>query len=226
MKLTELLINQKLIIQLVWGEKLIEFNSEVLTKDTDSVYMSPYMHNDKPLELNIVHDRGVVCNIFTDDPNTKERISWRNLEMTTVTVDNRVMYCFRSNVFNHVSQRDDRRHDNRIVIQLKGKVYDGDANKPTDILVHDISDVGVSFYAPNSFEPRTQQLKVTFSDTIEEQQFNVVVDCAIVRSNQKAGNVFYGCKLVGENKDFLLFAFVMKLMDKNKLKAIRADIEE
>lgn len=216
MKLSELLINQKLTIQLLWGEQMIEFSSNVIEKENSEVYVSPYFHNGSELELNVTTDKGVICNLFTNDPSTKHRISWKNVELTTVTRDDKIMYCVRTNGYNNIAKDDDRRKHDRVVISANGKVFDGQSEEGVEIIVHDISDIGISFYAPNSFLPSEQQLTIVFSDTINEKEFNVRVECSITRMTNKAGNRFIGCRILEENKDYQIYGFMKRLGNKNK----------
>ena len=216
MKLTELLENQRLTIQLLWGEQKIEFFSTVIGKEESAVYVSPYFHNGSELELNITPDKDVICNLFTNNPTTKHRISWKNVELTTVIRNDKLMYCLKTNGYNHIAKHDDRRKHDRLVISTKAKAFEGKTDEGVDIVVYDISDIGISFYAPNSFAPVEHQLTITFSDTIGVRDFNIKVDCTIARMTNKVGNRFFGCKILSENKDYQLYGFLKRLEDKNK----------
>ena len=216
MKLIELLEYQRLTIQLLWGEQKLEFFSNVIEKDESAVYVSPYFHNGSELELNVTQDKGVICNLFTNDPTTKHRISWKNVELTTVSRNDKTMYCIKTSGFNHVAKHDDRRKHDRITITTKAQVFDGKSDEGVDIVVYDISDIGISFYAPNSFLPDGRQLTVAFSDVVGDKEFNVKVECAIARTTSKAGNRFIGCKLLKENKDYQLYGFMKRLGEKKK----------
>lgn len=216
MKLIELLDNQRLTVQLLWGEQKIEFFSNVIEKDDSVVYVSPYFHNGHVLELNVVSGKGVICNLFTNDPSTKHRISWKNIELTTVTRNNETVYCLKTNGFNHIARHADRRMHDRLIVQAKAKVFDGQSSDGVDIIVHDVSDIGISFYAPKTYSPRTRELNIIFSEFIGEEEFDVNVDCTIARTTTKAGNQFIGCRITKENKDYQLYCFMKRLNAKNK----------
>ncbi len=216
MKLTELPVNQRMTIQLLWGEQKIEFFSNVIEKDDSVVFVSPYFHNGSVLELNVTPDKNVVCNLFTNNPSTKQRVSWKGVELTTVTRNDKTVYCIKTNGYNHVAKHDDRRKHDRVVISARAQVFDGQQDECTDVVVYDISDIGLSFYAPNSFSSSGNQLTVVFSDTIGEKKFDIKVQCAIARMTNKLGNRFVGCRIVNENKDYQLYGFMKRLGDKNK----------
>lgn len=216
MKLIELIENQRLTIQLLWGEQKIEFFSTVIEKEESEVYVSPYFHNGSELELNVKLDKGVVCNIFTISPTTNHRVSWKNVELTTVVRNDKTMYCIKTNGYNHVAKHDDRRQHERVVISAKGQVFCGQSDLGVNIIVHDISDIGISFFAPNSFSPSGHQVTIAFTDVVGEKSFDVKVEGAIARTTNRAGNRFIGCKITNENKDYQLYGFMKRLGDKGK----------
>lgn len=220
MKLSELVFGQKAIVQMLWGEQKIEFDTEVLINDSTGVYIAPYKHKGGILELNVIPGRGVICNLFTDDYVTKQRISWKNIELQTVDKNNDKLYLISTSGYNSVAENDDRRTHDRIMIRLNAKVKDPISQIITDVMVHDISDIGISFYAPNSFSPKASQLVVTFEDIVDGKNYNIKVECVMVRSVKKAGNILVGCKITGENKDYLIYSFIMRLRDKSRLKGM------
>lgn len=223
MKLVGLLENQRLTIQLLWGEQKIEFFSNVIDKDDSAAYVSPYVHKGSELELNIVQGKGVICNIFTTDPATQHRISWKNVELTTVVRNDKMLYCLKTNGYNHIAKHDDRRTHDRIIVQTKAKVFDGQLNGGMDVIVHDISDIGISFYAPKTFSSKTHKLIISFSDIINEKTFEVSVECAIARTTNRAGNQFVGCRITKENKDYQLYCFMKRLGEKNKNRITKSE---
>lgn len=224
MKLTDLMLNQSVIVQLLWGEQKIEFASTVIEIDGKDIYLTPYLHGGSELELNIIPGKGVVCNIFTDNPDNGTRISWKNIVLSTVKKKSGVQYCIKTNVFNLMAEHDDRRQHDRTVIRVNGKVFDGQSENGVDVLVHDISDIGVSFYAPPSFSPNSHQVVVVFSDSLGDKLFNVRLECAMVRTVNKVGNLFIGCRIVKPNKDFQIYGFMRRLIDKNKRKFKEPDL--
>ncbi len=215
MKLLELLENQRLTIQLLWGEQKIEFFSNVIEKDDSSVYVSPYLHNGAELELNVVQGKDVICNVFTNDPMTKHRIAWKNIELTTVFRNDNMVYRLKTGGYNHAAKHDDRRKHDRLIVQTKAKVFDKDSNEGVFIIVHDISDVGISFYAPKTFTNKTHKFNIIFSDTINDKTFDINVECSVARVINNEGNRFFGCKIVKENKNCQLYCFMKRLGYKN-----------
>lgn len=214
MKLAELLLNQNINIQFAWGDEKIEFPSDVVENSGDAVYVTSYKHNGAALKLNITDGAGVVCNVFADNPATGQRISWRNVELTTVENKDRTLYCIKTRGFNNVASPDDRRNNERTVIDISGTVTDTSSGEITNITVHDISGVGISFYAPKTYSPKIQQVIVTFTDIIEARMFDVKVECLISRTKIEEDHITVGCKFVTENRDYQLYRLIKHLKGK------------
>lgn len=216
MKLLDLTVSQKVVVQIILGEKKLEFASKVLDKSLVGIYISPYVHQDKVLEFNINHQSGIACNLFVDDPETHKRISWKNVDISTKNSNGNKAYYITTTGYNSFSRNDEKRVDVRIVIQKPGKLYNPELDETTNILIHDISDTGISFYASQSTVMPLNHIIIQFSDTVDGKEFSVKLECSIVRSLKKTGMVFYGCRIAGENnKEYLIYEFMKRLKEKN-----------
>ena len=214
MKLNELVLNQRITIQLMVGDKKIEFFSNVMDKDEESVYMTPYILNGNALELNVVNDPHVTCNIFADEPSTNQRISWRAVELTTLHRNDQMMYQLKTHRFNRIAVPDDRRAYDRVPVQLNGVVYGSQLGDGENIIIHDISESGISFLAPTTFALHSQQVTIDFADTIGKREFSLRVDCTIARMCAQEDSILVGCKIINENKDYLLYEFMKHIASK------------
>lgn len=213
MKLVELLHNQRVIVQLLWGEQKIEFYSEVIEKDEASIYVTPYSHNGKPLELNVTTDKSVICNLFADSPVTNKRISWKGIELTTVNRNNKTLYCLKTRGYNAIAKIDDRRLHERIEVTVDGRLVDGE-NGDIGITMRDISDIGVSFYAPAAFVPKSQQMRITFTDNVGEAVYNIKLDCTLSRVSKENNRNLIGCTVLGDNKEYQIYGLLKRLRNK------------
>lgn len=215
MKLADLLLNQNIMIQFVFGEQKIEFSSKVVENDDEVAYATAYKHNGSELQLNINEGSGVICNVFVDDPKTGQRKSWRNVELTTENRHDGIFYCIKTRGFNNVAKLDDRRYNERVVIDVDGIATDVQNEINTDITVHDVSGVGVSFYAPKSYSPKSQQLLVRFTDKVGDKTFSLNVECSITRTSVEEYRTTVGCRLVGENRDYQIYRLLKYLRGRN-----------
>lgn len=223
MKLTDLVIGQVVIIQFAWGDQKIEFSSSVIDKTEEGIITSPYIHNGSELKLNVKLGQNVVCTVFANNPINKQRISWRNVELATEENDTGCSYLIKTSGFNITAKHDDRRKHDRSIINRPGHVLDVETGENIDVVIHDISDIGISFYAPLGFNASTHQLTIRFEDSIDDKSFSVKVDCIVTRTNKEEQKIFHGCRIVGENKDYLLYGFLLRLNAKSKLKREVAD---
>ncbi len=218
MKLTELLGKQKIIVQLVWGENKLEFSSDVIEKDDEAIYVTPCMNEGRELEINVTRDKAVICNIFTDDSANQQRISWRNVELLTVERSGRMLYRIKTHVYNNISNIEDRRGAERTIVSDNGEISDGRDN--LRIIVHDISDSGIAIYVPKSFIPKSQQLKITFSDKVENETYDIEAVFSIARTEYLNDCALIGCRLMGEgNMKYRTYNYMKRICKKHENKS-------
>lgn len=217
MRLHDLVDAENIIIQILWGEKTIEFPTEVVETHSDGVYVTPYLHNGMPLELNINMYSGIICNVFGDAPDNGRRISWRNVDLSTAKYKSEMVYFIKTSAFNSVANTDERRVEDRVKITKEGSLFD--SVKTVPIRINDISDSGIAFYAPSSFEPATNAFTVYFKDEVNGQKFDLSIKCKQVRTKKMPGTVFYGCKISADNKEYLIYGCLTRLMKNAKKNA-------
>lgn len=278
MKLVELLQNQKIIVQLLWGNQKIEFYSGVIGREGEVVYITPYIHNGKVLELNVTLDKSVICNVFADEPVTNKRISWKGIELLTVDRNGSTVYCLRARGYNAMSNHDDRRMHERIPVYIEATLVDeqdevvdgvadgeavdenakavdegaagevtgetnaGASNEASDVAVegdsngaegenanknedtkacgeisvtiNNISDTGISIVAPKFYEPQSQQVRISFTDSIGEVEYSIRLECIITRVSEGESSNTIGCKVLGDNKDYRIYELLKRLTEK------------
>lgn len=228
MKLQDLPKGHIFTIQIEWGTRFIEFNSEVLEKDVDGLFVKPYIHQGEPLNLNIDAANGVNCNLYSNNPLTNERIGWKNVAIKTLTRNDSDCYYLSTNAFNNIASKEERRQSERVLVRQSGQIFDAVTNTYTEVMVHDVSDLGISFYAPTSFECKSPQPVLTFKDTVDNREYFNTVTISISRMKKNVGTVFYGCRVLGDNRNFLIYGFMKKLISKRngeKLVPKQQDVE-
>ncbi len=218
MILQDLQYAKNIRLQIVWGDQVVEVHTEVIDTDKDGIFTTPYIHNGEPLVLDIDTQHGVICNIFADNPVESGRISWRNIELHTVQKNGETAYYLKTSAFNELANNEDRRDEERIVIMKKATLHNEDFLEHTDIIIHDISNKGLGFYAPKTFVPKTSFMSISFVDRLNDHEFAINVKCKMVRTKNQAGNVLYGCKLLEENKDYLLYGCISRMMKNAKVR--------
>lgn len=214
MVLQDLDKNRKVIIQIVWGERDIEFPSHVVDSDVEGIYIEPYLHNGNPLKLSIDPSGGIPCHLFGDDTENGTRVSWRNIRLETVERGGQTLYHLSTMAFNRQAKTAERRAHERNVVRKMGNGSDT-AGNVIQVMVHDMSDNGISFFAPASFTPNSKNMTVGFADSLGGELFRVQAECRIVYRTAKSGTIFYGCEVLNGNSDYFLYG-CMQRMQKNK----------
>lgn len=210
--LQEITSEQQLMIQIVWGDKTIEFPTKLVSHGGLSINVEPYLRQGRPLELNVGIESGIICNMFADDIKTGQRISWRNIDLKSTTYNNALVYAISTNKFNRISKVDERRIHDRIKFNKEGTVRDKCWTEKYKIIINDISDNGISFYVPNNFERKSNQFVVEFSDQVNGELFQLRVECRYVHTKQKDNLTVYGCEIVNNNREYLLYGCLKRLM--------------
>lgn len=216
MNLLDLEKKQELIVQIVWGDKVIEFYTKVVDYDDEGIFIEPYLHNGMPLELNIDMKSVVVCHLFGDNLNEDKRVSWRNVNLNTVERNRKTTYKITTSVFNKSSNDDERRTHKRIVINKKGTLIIPKDNLQSEVYIHDISDNGISFFVPINFQPTSKYFNVHFSDSVNGNSFNAKAECRIVHTSTQDGTLFYGCEVVDANRDYMIYGCLSRVIKKSE----------
>ena len=210
MEIKELVEGQKVEVEIMWGDQKIEFSSELVAKDEKGIWVLPYIHRGRTLELNIDTIDDVVCSLYALNGNNT-RVCWKNLELKTLPRGGAALYYLVPHSYNRVASNDDRRRHERIVIHKQGKVYDKLIDQYAEVMIHDISDIGISFYAPPSFQPQSNQLTVYLKDYIDDREFDMKIQCSISRMQQRVGTQFHGCRIIGENREYTLYGCLKRM---------------
>lgn len=217
LEMHEMTIAKKVIVQMVWGDNIIEYETTVIGVDEDGAYVKPFIHNGKPLELNIQLQSHVVCNAFTDDEHERRRVGWRNIGLETVQQGDRIIYYLSTSQFNRIAGEEERRDNERTVVNKTGSLLDKNHSKYKEIRIYDVSDNGISFYVANEFFSDGEIHEIYFTDYVNGQLFEMKLKSKIVRRIFKAGLSFYGCEVVESNRDFLFYTNTLKMEKKRRI---------
>ena len=224
MELHELEKNQSVNIQIVWGEKVIGFHTQVMGHGDGGVYVAPYAVKGQKLELNVKMSSNILCHVYADDIKTGRRVSWKNVELMTIYKKADMFYQIHTAAFNALSHQDDRRAHGRMRVDQVGMVVDYIGTR-TKIMIYDISEHGISFLAPKGFVPSPKLMYVSFSPMMKKTKFAITVPCRLVHSSERQGNLFCGCEITEDVHEFLLYGSMLR-MQRNEQERKRAEAEE
>lgn len=211
MELKELQFGQLLIIQIIWGEMELEFHTEPVAYEGNGVIVKPYEHDGHPVEFNIEAKGEIYADLFADNPVTGERVSWKNVKIETLERDGKIVYLVNTASYNRYAQTDERREHERLMVGQPGQIVNGIGEKPKEILIHDMSDNGMSFYANDDFKPTSNRVYISFQDSVSKSSFRLKTECQIVYSKREEDRTFYGCEILNVNHDFLLYGCLKRL---------------
>ena len=96
-------------------------------------------------------------------------------------------------------------------VSVCATVYDGFVDPSAEVCIRDISASGLSFYASESYVPDNQQITIAFTDAIDDKQYDVRVECAVVRVSSENGQNVIGCRVVGDNRTYQLYEFMKRI---------------
>lgn len=209
MLLQDLSKDKEIMVQVIWGEKKVEFLTHIVRMDTSAIYIAPYSFNGRLLELNIAPESDVHCHIFGENMVDHTRVVWRNVKLETVKSTDSIVYSITTMEYNKQSKCDERRAHIRLPLSKGGTVTDY-MGVTTQVRTHDFSDNGISFYAPANFDPATAYLTLKFEEDVGTAHFNLKLDCKIVHRNIKNGTMFCGCEITACKNDYLLFGCMVR----------------
>ena len=218
MELKELQLGQLLNVKIVWGEVELEFHTTPINKEENGVIVKPYEHDGKPLVIDVDKDSDIYANLYTNHPVNGERITWKNIKLNTVERDGKTVYFLDTMGVKTSAKAKERREGKRLPVEQKGQVVNGIGEKPREILIHDISDNGISFYANDDFNPTSSVVYISFQDSVSESNFKLKAECQIMFTKKEEGRTFYGCEILNVNHDFLLYGCLKRLkLGKNEV---------
>lgn len=209
MKLTDIQNNSELRIHIELDSTVLKFTSKHVFNDDDGIVVTPYIRDGKAIPMNIEMKDACVCSVYYNDEEG-HRQCWRNVTLHTVVEGGMVAYCIKTLKFNSISKPDERRKQNRIVLNKDGHLCrEGVSNQV--VTIHDISDTGLSFCTPLPIPSLEEEhFYINFTDICEKQQFEFDLKCEVIRHELYDGKIFYGCQIINPDHDFLLYIFLRK----------------
>lgn len=207
MRLVDIFEHTDVVVQMAWEKNKLEFPSKVVMRDENGIYITPYFRENRPVPLHITMRDEVVCSVFADDPITGSRIAWKNLDLETRDVGHRKLYYVNTSGFNSDSFEAERRVHERTLEEKRGFLTID--NKQLPVVVHDISDNGLSFYiSQETTVPLAGHFFIHFNDSVRQEYFELKIKCKVVRSREQDGNLIYGCKVLEPSRDYLLYVYL------------------
>ncbi|MCR4782712.1 MAG: PilZ domain-containing protein [Lachnospiraceae bacterium] len=214
MTLQDLEDNQEVEIEIIWGDKSFSIPSKVKGKSSAGVLLLPYVTNGNEITINDNMTKTFTFNLYAIESDTKKRVGWKSVDLQSVPYDGEHYYACKVRSFSRDSRESDRRSEERIPIGVSGNATDLASKTRENITIKDISEKGIGFIAEKSIDFKRMQQKITFSDSVSDEDFEFAFNAKIVRIVSEGDKKLYGCKIVDMPKDISLYIFLKKMSDR------------
>lgn len=233
MKLQDLKVGEKITLEVVWGISVYPIPTMVVASTEEGTIIKPFVVLGTVLELGSEQFRDMHYNINGVTPVTKEKVSWKNVNVQTKVLKDVTYYIIRTKEDAEYGNRQERREHPRMTLDLKGtatviteeEALGKDKNKADnmvdnilgiqavqhEIRVHDISDSGISFYTHKDVEFMGHYVKIEFGDKVKNKYFESMVFCLPNRCEDKGEWRLYGCDINRTAGDLLLYVFLKRM---------------
>lgn len=209
MRLHELENNVELTVQMLWEKNSLEFQSALVKKDELGIYIKPYLREDRAIRFNILLTDKMQCNLYAPS-RAGGRVMWHDVELKSVDEPEGVLYRISTQDFNQYSRPGDRRFHERRSSAVTAKVWDMTL-VTTEVVLHDISDTGLSFYVDSPIQFGSDIINIAFADTVCGEDFRIKTTAKIVRNYSERGKTFYGCLMIDAPRDYQLYVFMYRM---------------
>lgn len=206
--------NQKIEIEIMWGDKVFTIPSTVVGKQNTNVLLKPYSMNGTEIR---VHEnaRDFMFNIYTIDPKTHFRVGWNDVELRSTEYKGVHYYICSTKNYLLYANDSERRNQIRTRINLTGTATEIENKKSHVVHIHDISATGIAFLASKDHEFEKIHLRIEFSEVINEEDYSFSIRAQIVRTDtMEDGRVLYGCKFLETPQDLLMYVFLKRSLER------------
>ncbi len=209
LRLQELKEGADVTVQMLWDHNALEFESTLVRKDELGIYIKPYMREEHAVHFDVFVTDSIQCNLFAA-ARTGGRVMWHDVELKSVDTPEGMLYRVSTRDFNQYSRPGDRRYHERRTSTVLAQVSDM-AFAKAEVVLHDISDTGLSFYTDSPLTFGSDVINISFADTVNGECFRINTTVKVVRHYMEQGKAFYGCLMIDPSKDYQLYVFMHKL---------------
>ena len=210
MTLQDLKKGQMVTLEVVWGETKYDIQTEVVGATKDALLILPFSYKGTTLDLGSGKFKSMTYNLHVADKAENDRKVWRSVIISTVKVNDMFFYAVKLSAMGHIPISSDRRENKRLVLDVKGSAIVRGSDKSVPVIVHDISDGGLSFFAASGFNPGGKILRITYDDVVQGHGFTLNIECVRVREMDDGAYTLLGCKITNMDKDLLAYVCLRK----------------
>lgn len=194
MTLQELKKGQSILVQVSWGHNITDISCMVIGINDfgEGILVHPDKHPTVLFNLN--KGRGMICDVYMTNPDEGERLEWANVFFHICEYNNNIYYVIKTKEDEAKAKPSDRRGSKRYVVDHSGLLLEG-GNEDIPVLIHDISDGGISFYGQKNLQIYQRDVRVKLDDKLLGEEYNLDLICNCVRVVDAEVGLLFGCKI-------------------------------
>lgn len=178
------------------------------------VLLAPFEYKGSILEFSNPVFENVTFQLYSDDANGN-RVGWMGVDVKLQNYKGHTYYVVTAPVYGSVSKPNDRRHHARVEVGMRGTLIVQESDEKNEIEVCDISAEGISFICEDDMALINRMCKITFSECINGENYDLAMECQCVRKTEKGNKYFYGCRVNEQSRLGLTYIYIKKIMSKN-----------
>ena len=191
MRLSQLVQNSNLVLEININNQHLEFESTVITKIGDYILIEPVRVNGKVVNFEIGNVLVDMLLIRRD----KKPVAWKRVLLKNVIYKNKTYYKV---IPTGDGFEINRRNAFRLSIEVKGVVQVGTNSVPMDVILKDISQNGFSFVSKDIIDrPLKSIVRLVFIDLNKSLNLNGLL---VRKERINQSKYFYGCVLNIKNQ--------------------------
>ena len=191
MRLSQLVQNSNLVLEININNQHLEFESTVITKIGDYILIEPVRVNGKVVNFEIGNVLVDMLLIRRD----KKPVAWKRVLLKNVIYKNKTYYKV---IPTGDGFEINRRNAFRLSVEVKGVVQVGTNSVPMDVILKDISQNGFSFVSKDIIDrPLKSIVRLVFIDLNKSLNLNGLL---VRKERINQSKYFYGCVLNIKNQ--------------------------
>ena len=191
MRLSQLVQNNNLVLEININNQHLEFESTVITKIGDYILIEPVRVNGKVVNFEIGNVLVDMLLIRRD----KKPVAWKRVLLKNVIYKNKTYYKV---IPTGDGFEINRRNAFRLSVEVKGVVQVGTNSVPMDVILKDISENGFSFVSKDIIDrPLKSIVRLVFIDLNKSLNLNGLL---VRKERINQSKYFYGCVLNIKNQ--------------------------
>lgn len=217
MLLSEIKAGTNITLEVIAGSKRFDIPLRVERVDQFAILTNTFRYGGNVVDLSNKSMGHLLFNVYASDAKNQGRFVWKGVKLECTTVRGIPYYSLKAkNVLQH-GLPDNRRGENRLLLQIPGEAFSETTGKTVFVKLHDISNQGISFYGPKGFADVNDVIDIRFMEQVADHSFDIRVEAQCVRTrNEDSTTELYGCKLRAPNREILTYICLKQLIEKRK----------